>query len=51
MNLGELGQNGHLKVVENFYELYDMWKDPKENEIPKDSVQETDNVKDKIVDI
>ena len=51
MNLGELGENGQLKVVENVNELYDMWKDLKKDEIPKGSVQETGNAKDKTVDM
>ena len=37
MNLGELGKDGQLKVVENVNELYDMQNDPKEDELPKES--------------
>ena len=26
MNLGEIGENGKLKVVQNVNELYDIWQ-------------------------
>ena len=35
MNLGELGKNGQLKIVENINDLYDIWNDLKEDELPK----------------
>ena len=35
MNLGEIGENGQLKIVQNVNELYDIWKDLKEDELPK----------------
>ena len=38
MNLGEINENGQLKIVENVNELYDIWKDIKEDEI-KESFQ------------
>ena len=37
MNLGEIGKNGQLKIVENVNKLYDIWKDIKEDELPKES--------------
>ena len=39
MNLGEIGKNGQLKVVENVNELYDMWNELKEDELLTDSSQ------------
>ena len=37
MNLGELAENGQLKIVENVNELYDIWDDIKEDELLKES--------------
>ena len=39
MNLGEIGENGKLKVVQNVNELYDIWQELKEEEKPKGSTQ------------
>ena len=39
MNLGEIGDNGKLKVVQNVNELYDIWQELKEDEKPKESTQ------------
>ena len=35
MNLGEIGENVQLKIVQNVNELYDIWQDLKEDELPK----------------
>ena len=35
VNLGEIGENGQLKIDQNVNELYDIWKDLKEDELPK----------------
>ena len=39
MNLGEIGENGKLKIVQNVNELYDIWQDLKEDEMPKGNSQ------------
>ena len=39
MNLGEIGESGKLKIVQNVKELYDIWKDLKEDEKPKENSQ------------
>ena len=39
MNLGEIGENGKLKVVQNVNELYDIWQELKEDEKPKESTK------------
>ena len=39
MNLGEIGENGQLKIVQNINELYDIWQDLKEDELPKENSQ------------
>ena len=39
MNLGEIGENGQLKIVQNVNELYDIWQDLREDELPKESSQ------------
>ena len=39
MNLGEIGENGKLKVVQNVNELYDIWQELKEDEKPKENTQ------------
>ena len=36
MNLGELAENGQLKIVKNANELYDIWDDIKEDELLKE---------------
>ena len=51
INLGELGKNGKLKIVENVKELYDIGDDLKEDELPKVSPRGTENDKDKTVDM
>ena len=35
MNLGEIGENGKLMIVQNVNELYDIWQDLKGDELPK----------------
>ena len=35
MNLGEIGENGMLKIVQNVNELYDIWQELKEDERQK----------------
>ena len=40
MNLGEIGKDGQLKIVQNVNELYDIWNELKEDEIVTDSSQE-----------
>ena len=47
MNLGEIGENGQLKIVENVKELYDIWNDINEDE-PQES---SENDKDMTVDM
>ena len=39
MNLGEIGENGQLKIVQNVNELYDILQDLKEDELPKENSQ------------
>ena len=39
MNLGEIGENGKLKIVQNVNELYDIWQELKEDENPKEISQ------------
>ena len=39
MNLGEIGENGQLKIVQNVNELYDIWHDLKKDEHPKENFQ------------
>ena len=39
MNLGEIGENSQLKIVQNVNELYDIWQDLKEDEQPKENSQ------------
>ena len=39
MNLGEIGENGKLKVVQNVNELYDIWQELEEDEKPKESTR------------
>ena len=39
MSLGEIGENGMLKIVQNVNELYDIWQELKEDEKPKESTQ------------
>ena len=35
MNLGEIAENGQLKIVQNVNELYDIWQDLKGDKLPK----------------
>ena len=39
MNLGETEENGKLKIVQNVNELYDIWQELKEDEKPKENIQ------------
>ena len=39
MNFGEIGENSQLKIVQNVNELYDVWQDLKEDELPKENSQ------------
>ena len=43
MNLGEIGEDGQLKIVQNVNELYEVWNELKEDEINTDSTQENVN--------
>ena len=43
MNLGEIGEDGQLKIVQNVNELYDIWSELKEDEINTDCAQENVN--------
>ena len=43
MNLGELGEDGQLKIVQNVNELYEKWNELKEDEMITNSVQENVN--------
>ena len=43
MNLGEIGEDGQLKIVQNVNELYNIWNELKEDEIITDSAQENVN--------
>ena len=42
MNLGEMNENGQLKMVENVKQLYDIWKDIKEDELRENSQNDQD---------
>ena len=42
MNLGEMNENGQLKIVENVNELYDIWNDIKEDELKESSQTDKD---------
>ena len=42
MNLGEINENGQLKIVENVNELYDIWNDIKEDELKESSETDKD---------
>ena len=39
MNLGEIGKDGQLKIVENVNELHDIWNELKKDELVTDSSQ------------
>ena len=43
MNLGELGENGQLRIVQNVNELYEKWNELKEDGMITDSAQEIVN--------
>ena len=47
MILGEIGENGQLKIVQNVNELYDIWKDLKEDEPRKLQKENSQNEKEK----
>ena len=42
MNLGEINEDGQLKIVENVNELYDIWNDIKEDELKESSETDKD---------
>ena len=42
MNLGEINENGQLKLVENVNELYDILNDIKEDELKESSQTDKD---------
>ena len=46
MNLGELSKKWPTENSGNFNELYDIWNDLKEDELPKESSQKTENGED-----
>ena len=48
MNVGEIGKNGQLKIVENVSKMYDIWKDIKEDEVGNES---SENDKEMTVDM
>ena len=39
MNLGEIGENVQLNVVQNVNEVYDIWKDLNEDELQTENSQ------------
>ena len=41
MNLGEMDENGQLKIAENVRQLYDIWEQVKEDDMRENS--QTDN--------
>ena len=43
MNLGKLGEDGQLEIVQNVNELYEKWNELKEDEMITDSAQENVN--------
>ena len=43
MNLGEIDENGQMKIVENVKQLYEIWEDIKEDDIGENP--KTDNDK------
>ena len=42
MNLGEMDETGQLRIVENVKQLYDIWKDIKEDELRENSHTDKD---------
>ena len=42
MNLGEMDENGQLKIIENVRQLYDTWKDIEEDEMRENSQTDKD---------
>ena len=42
MNLGEMDENGQLRIVENVKKLYDIWEGIKEDDMRENS--QTDNI-------
>ena len=42
MNLGEMDENGQLKIVENVKQLYDIWEDIKEDDKRENSQPDKD---------
>ena len=49
MNLGEIGKDGQLKIVENVNELYDIWNEIKEDKIITDSSQGNVNREENVI--
>ena len=43
MNLGEIGENGQLKIVQNVNELHDVWNGLKEDEQQTEKQKESSN--------
>ena len=43
MNLGGLGEDGQLKIVQNVNELYEKWNELQEDRITTNSAQENVN--------
>ena len=42
MNLGEMDENGQLKIAENVKQLYDIWEDIKEDDMRESSQTDKD---------
>ena len=42
MNLGEMDENGQLKIAENVRQLYDIWEDIKEDDMRQNSQTDKD---------
>ena len=42
MNLGEMDENGQLRIVENSKQLYDIWDDIQEDDMRENSQTDKD---------
>ena len=42
MNLGEMDENGQLRIVENVKQLYDIWEHVKEDDQRENSQNDTE---------
>ena len=42
MNLGEMDENGQLRIVENVKQFYDVWEDIKEDDMRENSQADQD---------